>query len=48
MNSKFFYFLFFSISFINAIKLNDNDFFEKMERNLVRKIDRISKNMDDK
>ena len=41
----FFFFCFFS--FINTIKINDNDFFTQQIRNLVRKIDRISKNNQD-
>ena len=39
-----FYFFVFSLTYINSIKLNDNDFFEPKYRNLVRKIDRLSKN----
>ena len=39
-----FYFFFFCLTYINSIKLNDNDFFEPKYRNLVRKIDRLSKN----
>ena len=39
-----FYFFLFSLTYINSIKLNDNDFFEPKYRNLVRKIDRLSKN----
>ena len=39
-----FYFFLFSLTNINSIKLNDNDFFEPKYRNLVRKIDRLSKN----
>ena len=40
----FFYFFFLSIAYINSIKLDDNDFFEPKFRNLIRKIDRLSKN----
>ena len=40
-----FFFLYFS--FVNPIKINDNDFFTQKIRNLVRKIDRLSKNKDD-
>ena len=39
-----FYFFFFCLTYINSIKLNDNDFFEPKYKNLVRKIDRLSKN----
>ena len=39
-----FYFFLFSLTYINSIKLNDNDFFEPKYKNLVRKIDRLSKN----
>ena len=41
------FFFFFFFSFINTIKINDNDFFTQQIRNLVRKIDRISKNNQD-
>ena len=37
------YFFLFLISLINGIKINDNDFLTKQARNLIRKIDRISK-----
>ena len=48
MNSKYsFYFFLAFFSFINSIKINDNDFFTPEMRNLVRKIDRISKNNKD-
>ena len=48
MNSKnFLFFFFLCFSFINTIKINDNDFFIQQIKNLVRKIDRISKNKED-
>ncbi len=48
MNQKLLLYFFFCLfSSFNTIKINDNDFFTQQIRNLVRKIDRISKNSQD-
>ena len=47
MNFKILFLFLILLSFINTIKINDNDFFTQQIRNLVRKIDRISKNEED-
>ena len=41
------YYLIIFATFINALKINDNDFFTQKAKNLIRKIDRLSKNKDD-
>ena len=41
------YYLIIFATFINALKINDNDFLTQKAKNLIRKIDRISKNKDD-
>ena len=44
MSKKYyFYFFFLNIIYINSIKLDDNDFFEPKYKNLIRKIDRLSR-----
>ena len=47
MNSKILFLFLISFSFINNIKINDNDFFTQQIRNLIRKTERISKNEED-
>ena len=47
MNSKILFIFLISFSFINNIKINDNDFFTQQIRNLIRKTERISKNEED-